>query len=304
MSKPKRHHWWPVAQSKQWTDRNGLIFVTRSDGTHFQTSPLNIGVESELYTRFGDNDSKDTDVEDWFAQTIDGPATTMIEHLLDPSHVRRSHFVPDRSKAQVARRLGYRIHPYLEKIELPPAIRTAIARYVAALLVRHPTYLRKLVQFHRDVGPNARNRALDNMLDLYSAYAERIEHSVFIVSRTSGDAEYLYADGGVMVKEPWSQAYGIPFDIHAPITPDLAIAVLPVPNGGVDLRTATVAELTNQGVARHNRIVLAGAERFVFSRRVPPGQFIAKYFGKPAPESIGYRIVDSRLETFHDPSRD
>src|SRR5205823_6888062 len=100
---------------------------------------------------------------------------------------------------------------------------------------RHPTYLAKLTQFHGGEAAfvNARNRALDNMLRLYNIYADRIGQSVFMISRRVGDAEYLYADGGLMVDEPWRKAYDIPFDIHAPLTPDIAIEVLPIP-GAVD----------------------------------------------------------------------
>jgi hypothetical protein len=90
MTKAKRHHWWPMAQSVYWTNSDGFVSVTRSDGTVFPANPLNIGVESELYTRFSEERGKDTGIEEWFAQTIDGPAKQMIEHLLDPSKVHRS----------------------------------------------------------------------------------------------------------------------------------------------------------------------------------------------------------------------
>jgi hypothetical protein len=301
-SKPKRHHWWPIAQSRHWTDAAGLVFVTRADGTTFKASPLNIGVEAELYTRF-DEDTKNTQIEDWFAETIDGPATLMIQHLLDPRNVRRTQFTPNPTKAEVAKKLGYRVNSYVVKLKLPMEIRAAIARYVAALLVRHPSYIKKLIVFHGSAKLQARDRALDNMLELYKAYAERIIAAAFIVSRRVGHAEYLYADGGLVVTEPWRTAFEIPFDIHAPITPDFALEILPVPTG-VDLSTAMIAESTTQGVARQNRIILGGAQRFVFSRQSPPVRFIQKHFGKPAPESIGYRMVGGRLEAFYDPSRD
>ena len=290
-----------MAQSKRWTDSDGLVFVTRSNGKVFQANPLKIGVESELYTRFGDDDSKDTKIEEWFAESIDGPATKMIEHLLDPANVRRSLFSPDPIKAKKAKAVGFRVNRYVDKIHLPAEVRVAIARYLAALLVRHPTYLAKLIQFH-DGDVDARNRALDNMLHLFNLYTDRIGKSVLMISRRMGDAEYLYADGGLMVDEPWRRAYGIPFDIHAPLTPDIALEVLPTPFAP-DLETAMIMESTNQGVARQNRIILAGAKRFVFSKQVPPSNFIMKHFAKPAPRNIGYGIINGRLETCYEPSR-
>jgi hypothetical protein len=150
-----------------------------------------------------------------------------------------------------------------------------------------------------------KNRALDNMIQLYDVYAKRISTAVFMISRRVGDAEYLHADGGLMVEEPWRHDHDIPFDIHAPLTPDIAIEVLPMPLTvvGSNLTSAIVMESTKQGVARQNRIILAGAKRFVFSRQSPPVEFIVKHFGKPAPKNIGIGIRDDRLETFHDPSR-
>jgi hypothetical protein len=304
-SRPKEHHWWPVVQSRHWTDSNGHVSVTRSDGTVFPTNPLKIGRESELYTRFGTDDFKDTGIEKWFSETIDGPAAEMITYLLDPKNVYRTLFSADPKKAKTARLLGFRVNAYIDKIRLTAEIRTAIARYVAALLVRHPTYLAKLMQFHAvdAASPvDAKNRALDNMLHLFGVYAERIAKSALLISRRVGDAEYLYADGGLMVQEPWRTSHGIPFDIHAPLTPDIAIQVLPTPFA-TNLDVAMIAESTKQGVARQNRIILGGARRFVFSRQAPPTTFIRKYFGKPAPKNIGLSITDDGLQTSYDPSR-
>lgn len=306
MTQPKRHHWWPQVQSRYWTCDNNLVHVSRQDGTWFRANPNNIGVESELYTRFKEDDSKDTSIEDWFATQIDSPARTMIEYLCDPSNVRRRRFRPDAAKAQLARRVGFRVYDYIEFITLNDEIRQAVARYVSALLVRHPAYLAKLIAFHERIEiskTSVRNRALDNMLYLYNVYEAVVRKSVFILCRRSGASEFIYADGGLVVDEPWRQGTGIPFDIHAPLTPDISLEVLPMPFPEEDLSIAYVSDATNQGVARMNRIVLGSAERFVFTRQTPPLQFISKYFGVSAPENIGYRFIDGRFETKYEPSR-
>jgi len=271
----------------------------------FRANPLNIGVESELYTRFSDEGDKDTSVEEWFAETIDGPVSMMINHILDPSNTGRHPFRCDPRKAKIAKDLGFRVNPYVDRVHIPSDIRQAVASYVAALLVRHPNYLAKLIDFHteEDSKPHEiKGRALDNMLDLYRVYADRIANAVFLITRRDDSVEYIYADGGIMVKEPWRHEYGIPFDIHAPLTPDFALQVLPVPLSE-DLYTAAIMDATNQGVARQNRIILGGAQRFVFSRQPPPLKFIAANFGKPAPKNIWYRIENGRLESGYDPNR-
>lgn len=306
MSQPKRHHWWPQVQSRFWTDSAGLVHVTKQDGTSFRTNPSNIGIESELYTRFSEDAAKDTSIEDWFGKEIDAPARAMIEHLSDPSNTRRRKIRPRREKNDQMNELGFRTRDYVEFIPLSYDVRQSIARYISALVVRHPSYLSKLVEFHSKNGYSenlSRNKALENMIYIYDIYISEIQNAVIMVCRRDSASEFLYADGGLVVDEPWHHRYGIPFTIHAPLTPDLALEVIPFPFREVDRSVAYITDMTTNGVARMNRIVLGVAKRFVFSRQPPPGAFISRNFGIPAPKNIGYRIVDGRFETKYEPSR-
>lgn len=301
MPSSKRHHWWPQVQSRYWTGADGLVHVVRADGSGFRANPINLGVESELYTRFGPDDEKDPSIEDWFANAIDQPAGLLIDHLSDASLRKRHPYKGDPEKAAITRQLGMRTPGYLDVHPLPDEVRMAAARYVAALLVRHPRYLRKLVEFHRPHAPDdnsARSAALDNMGHVFNVYVETILSATFMISERTGTAEFIYADGGIMVEEPWTP--NIPFTMHVPLTPDLALQVLPVPNP-IPLREVPVIEATNSGVARMNRTALAGAKRFVFTRQAPPTTFIRRYFGVPAPANIGYRFVNGKLETRYEP---
>ena len=178
--------------------------------------------------------------------------------------------------------------------------------HLSALLVRHPIYLAKLTEFNQDeqVPDNeVKELALANMIHLYNVYGEAISRSMMTISRRVETYEYLYGDGGLVVQEPWRRGDGIPFDIHAPVTPDFALQVLPMPIK-TDLNVAPVSEVRVEGVIRQNKIVLGGARRFVFSKSAPPAELVASNFGKPAPKNIAYRFVDGRLETRFDPSRD
>ncbi|WP_148291402.1 MULTISPECIES: DUF4238 domain-containing protein [Brevundimonas] len=301
MTSPKRHHWWPQVQSRYWTGADGLVNVVRADGTGFRANPINLGVESELYTRFGPDDSKDPSIEDWFANTVDQPAGLLIDHLSDASLRKRHPYAGDPDKAAVSRQLGMRTPGYIDVHPLPDEVRMAAARYVAALLVRHPRYLSKLTEFHRLSAPDntsAKSAALDNMGHVFGVYVETILSATFMISQRTGTAEFIYADGGIVVDEPW--APDIPFTMHVPLTPDVALQVLPVPNP-IPLREVPVIEATNPGVARMNRITLSAAQRFVFTRQAPPTTFIRRYFGVPAPASIGYRFINGRLETRYEP---
>lgn len=303
--RPKRHHWWPEAQSKHWTQSDGLVCVTTNKGHVFRTTPGNIGVESNLYTRFRDDDVKDDSIESWFAEAVDDSVASILDHILDQSNHRRRPHRGDPKKAETLRDLGYAVYPYIEEVATPSDIRTSIASYLAALLVRNPTYLNKLVAFHKSEQPvraRQRDAALDNMLWLHSLYTERIASSLYIFTSRSSSNEFLHADGGLNVDEPWRAENSMPFDLHVPLTPDLAVTVLPLP-GPIDLEYGSLVRCNNQGVSRLNRISLATAQRFVFSRQEPPVEFVKKNFGKPAPLEFGFRFVNDKLETIYDPKR-
>jgi hypothetical protein len=53
-----------------------------------------------------------------------------------------------------------------------------------------------------------------------------------------------------LVDEPWRREYGIPFDMRAPLTPDIAVQVLPVPFAA-DLTKASIrSQPTKASLAR------------------------------------------------------
>lgn len=288
MAQPKRHHWWPVVQSKHWIAPDELVTVTKADGSQFRANPINIGVESELYTRFGEDDTKDVSIEEWFAETIDSPAKAMMEHIFDSSNYQKKSAIYDPTRKNEARQLGFLIRDYSETMSLPREIRISIARYIAALLVRNPFYLEKLIRFHANQLLNKKKNkidALDNMLHLFDIYKEKILHAEIMLIKKECSSEFLWSDGGLIVVEPWQDALGIPFDIHMPLTPDISIEILPYP-GDHSQKPAMVSECNNQGVSRFNKIILSGAKRFVFSRGIPPREFILKNFGINAPKDV------------------
>ena len=282
---PKRHHWWPQAQSRFWVDSSDTVCVTHRDGKTFRANPTNIGVESELYTRFGEDGSKDTSIEDWFSQVIDDPARTMIEHFLDQSNVRRVPFQGRKAEAEFAKSLGYLIHPYLDLYSVPASLREAVAAYAAALVVRHPTYIQKLSALNKiasDSHIDAKNRTLDNMLRMFDVFRAAMLNSQLVLDRRVGDYEYLFADGGVLVSERWTGESGIPFTVHAPLTPDLSLSVFPL-SFATGIPGVPMAEATNKAVARANRVALGAAKRFVFSKNPVNSKFVVEHFGKPPP---------------------
>lgn len=148
----------------------------------------------------------------------------------------------------------------------------------------------------------AKNLALKNMMHLFNVYSNRIMDSDFIAVEAAGTHEFLFSDGGIVAREPWSDERGLPFDIHIPISPKLSIQVIPAPtqawpNGII------VSYAANSAISIHNRIILAQAKSQVFSRSFPPVSFIKKNWGRSAPDFMAFRRNGSELETKVDLSK-
>lgn len=289
-----------------------MLTVVRADGTTFRAPPSKVGVEGELYTRLDPSGAKDRDIERWFSREIEAPFAGALQKVLKLDNIERRKFPTrgDPVKRKEVQELGFIVGDYDERMLIEDSERNAIANYLAALVVRSPVYLTKLTEWHRDNNrfgdlpmhsATYRGFALENMLRLYDIYREAIADAYINLMIADCDREFLFSDGGVTAKEPWSNR-PMPFDLYAPLTPKLAINVLPLPNSSTT--GLWVSRVNSRGVARYNRMVLADAKRFVFSRSQPPLDFIAKHFGVPAPSPFGSRWIDGRLETIYDPSRD
>ncbi|RVV96611.1 DUF4238 domain-containing protein [Mesobaculum littorinae] len=300
MNVPKRHHWWPQLNSGHWCNVDSKINVLNRDGSSFLGKPRGLGVVGQLYSKELSDGSKDVSIETWFANDVDGPFDAVLRKLIDEQNVAKRKIRSDPEKAKVVRSLGYRITDYVEYIRLSDHEREVLSRYVAALLVRNPGYLEKLEVFHSEQ-LKPRNHALDNMKHIFDIYANRIFSADFIVIKRDADNEFIFSDGGIVAREPWSKSGGIPFDIHYPMTPDYALQVLPAIKQ--EFRGVHLFRASNTGISAHNRISLQHAKRQVFGRAPLPTKFVLKNWGRPAPQHIGFRHVDGKLETKIDWSR-
>lgn len=272
----------------------------------FRTKPVNLGVEKELYTFIDAEGSSNSDFELFLAKEVDGPFSSAFDDIFDFRKVYRNHFNPEPKKKQTAKQLGFIVSDEVVSLPISPEHKELLSVYVAALLVRSPKYLKKVLSFHsveNQLPDNlAKQATLENLKFLLDVYAKRICASDLVFIRNKGSNEFLYGDAGIEAKEPWSN-YGIPFDIYVPMTPKISLSVLPTPNPR-DPLAAIVSDVNNQGVKRFNRIVVGNSKKFVFSRDNPPINFITKYIGKPAAKAHGTRVLKGSVEVIYDSSRD
>lgn len=309
MSDPKRHHWWPQLQSGLWCGPDETVAVVDNvNGRVFRTSPYNIGVEGQLYSFTNEFGETDASLETWLAKEVDDPFDKAFPRIFDLSKIERRSWPrqPTRHEMSQMRDLGYNPRLFDEILPINNGDKQILSNYVAALLVRNPKYLGKLMEFHKDhvwrkENVDTKHVALANMTYLYDLYRGKISQSELGLEIRDGEHEFLFADAGIVAQEPW-RSENLPFDLHVPLTPDLALEVIPISRP--IFRGIWVTRAGNKAIARQNRIVLGAATSFAFSRGQPPVDFIKKHFGKPPPDAFGYRFKDGKLETRYFPERD
>lgn len=285
MNTPKRHHWWPQLQIQYWANSDALIHAIRPDGAFLRLKQENIAIETNLYTFTEVSGANNTEIESWFASKVEAPFAPILKKLIQLHNLRTKAFKAKEHEIKFVKGLGLEVGPYLEFIEITTEDRDALSSYVAALLVRNPKYLKKIQAFHKAfdedfAARDLKNISLNNMLHVYEIYKRAINKSDFNLVVRHGEHEFLFSDGGITVREPWSSGL-MPFDLHVPLTPDLSLTILPYAER--DLSIVGVARANNKAISYLNRVVLSDATRFVYSRGAPPVDFIKRFFGVPVP---------------------
>ena len=260
--------------------------------------PKDTAVEGHLYSITSEDGARDASIEVWLGSKVDGPFAPLIDSIASRTRIT----VPlqsDPKKVAVAKRVGFRLGPTQEYIEISEMEREKIALYVAALIVRTPQYLQKLKAFHKGDLPaerDANEAALKNMIWLLDLYKGYLCEADFLLTEACGSHRFLVSDGVVGVSEPWSRGGIAPFDVGIPLTPTLRLDAFPCRDGRSFGGYIPVSSAGNKLVSLMNRQALALARRFVVSRDYPPLDFIQKYWGKPAPAAFGHRLENGVMQ--------
>lgn len=177
----------------------GMIHVVKADGTTFPSTEKNVGVETQLYTRYDLMGAKDLTIEKWFSTEIESPFVEALNVLAELNGLRRFRVSRgDPNQAAEVKALGFVVDDWHEQLDLTPKHRTAITNYIAAMLVRSPRYIAKLIDFHADSVPDLddavadkarKTVALENMLWLYELYRDRIASAHLALLRVDCDRD-------------------------------------------------------------------------------------------------------------------
>lgn len=99
--RPKRHHFVPQGLQRRFTNTDGRLFAfnKRLAGRGvWETSPLNLFVEGDLYTAIADDGSKDIRLEHYYAE-LDAAGSAVIARIVDAARAGRR---PDLSTEEKA----------------------------------------------------------------------------------------------------------------------------------------------------------------------------------------------------------
>ncbi|HEX4042731.1 MAG TPA: hypothetical protein VHY10_13600, partial [Xanthobacteraceae bacterium] len=139
MSDPKRHHWWPILQSKRWTGVDGLIHVVKADGSFYKANPKNIGLEGDLYTRYEITGRKDLTIERWFSEEVEGPFRETLDFISSKPGLQKQRLYLNQeglAKRELSKEHGFIVSDYRESIDLPPKHRLSLAKYLSVSRLR------------------------------------------------------------------------------------------------------------------------------------------------------------------------
>lgn len=287
----KRHHWWPTCHSKLWVDGEGCVTAISGEGKVRRTQPINTAVIGHHNSVRRPDETRDPALERFFANEIEGPVGPVLARLATErrrDHVMERSFDRDllRREGKGIREDGFVPDERAFSAGFTDADRRALARYIASLIVRVPSYKDELNsnRMLQNVGAllgcdEANARFETDMLHVelvrqhLEEYAARLQECAFVLFDGSGQ-EFVFGDTPVI---PAALGFG-EAEAMCPISPDRALLIVRGDRPPVRDRIAIMRALP-RSVRAFNRTVVQNAEREVFCRRQVPVGFVTSHLG-------------------------
>lgn len=289
---PKRHHWWPQCHSSLWVDGEGCVTTITSAGEVRRTQPINTAVRGHYNSVRLPDGSRDATLETFFADTVEGPVAPVLARLA--TETRRDLQLESRYDTETLRRNckgikedGFVPDARAFSARFSDSDRQALARYVASLIVRVPSYKDELNsnRMRENVSALLGMPADDARFETDSLhveivrrhledYAGKLEACVFILIDAPEGEEFLIGDTPVI---PAALGFG-EAEAMCPITPDRALLIM---SGWRPPFADRIAIFRSQrkSVRAFNTTMLQNAEREIFCRTALPLTYVDKHIG-------------------------
>ncbi len=287
----KRHHWWPICHSRLWVDEEGCVTTTDGGGRVRRTKPINTAVIGQYNSVRRPDGTRDPALEEFFATEIEGRAAPLLARLATERRrdlAAEAHFDQGflRREWKNLKRDGYVPNTQAFTASLDRADRGTLARYVAALVVRVPSYKdelnssRMIENVSALLGLNpAEGRFATDAFHVeivrkhLEEYGDRLAACEFVLIETSGD-EFVIGDTPVI---PVALGFG-EAEAMMPITPRRALLMIrgwrpPLPNRAMIFQSQPLS------VRAFNKTMVQNAEREIFSRGPINPVFVRRHLG-------------------------
>ncbi|GAO77479.1 DUF4238 domain-containing protein [Sphingopyxis sp. C-1] len=292
MSDPKRHHWWPMCHSTLWTGDDGCIAIMNASGEVDRRRPKNLAVRKYYNSILRADGTRDASLETFFANEIEGVAGPVLARLATESrrdHQLERHYDKARLKSQrkEIKQDGFVPDDRAFSTHLPAEDRRALARYVASLIVRVPSYKDELnsERMRQDIATflgltseEARRETDENHLEIVrdhlNDYSALLEQCAFVLLDAPDGLEFLIGDTPVI---PAALGFG-EAEAMCPIAPNRALFMIRGYRPPFDDRIAIFRSMP-KSVKAFNKTMVQNAEREIFCRTPPPAKFVKDHLG-------------------------
>ncbi len=292
MANPKRHHWWPEFHQSLWVDAGGCITSINAEGKVLTTQPKSIAVIGHFNSIRLPDGTKDTTLETYFADNVDSPAGPVlgrlatekwrdvaVEQLINKANAQRQR--------KSFRRDGFDWDGAAYSVWLTQEERLDLARYIASLIVRVPSY-KGLLNSHeveasfRDLFGidqlQARYQADAHHVDIVKQHVEQYSAQLidraFVLLEAPPGEEFILGDTPVL---PAALGFG-QTEAICPLSPDRVLAIIKGWMAPFNDRIG-VFIITRQKLRFYNRLILQNAEREIFCRKPISQDIVAKHLG-------------------------
>ena len=291
MNRPKRHHWWPTCHSNLWVDSEGVVSAIDHEGRIVRTTPNNTAVIGHYNSVRLPDGKRDSSLEDFFANEIESPVAPVLTRLAKEKwhDTEWERIVESGSYLKNRKALakdGFALEKSFSSATFPPADRRAIARYVASLLVRVPSYkdelnsqemLNRVSSVLSLQGDEARSATDSIHIDIIRAhldlYAGRLEDCAYILV-DSTKHEYIIGDTPIIPAAlGWGEAVA-----QFPISPERAMVIMrgfrsPFPDRILVFRALPAT------VRSCNKTMAQNSDRQIFCRTPVDAVFVRRNLG-------------------------
>lgn len=292
MSDSKRHHWWPECHSRLWVAPDGCITMINRSGETRRTQPVNTAVIGHYNSVRRPDGTIDRSLETFFADEIEGKVGPVLARLA--TQTSRDLALEARYDKAMLRResKGFREDGFVPDQRAFSAAfsiddRRALARYIASLIVRVPSYKDELnsSSMQRNVAAvlgldpdDARYETdllhVEIVRRHLEQYAERLMSCEYVLVDAPASVEFIIGDTPVI---PAALGFG-EAEAMCPIAPGRALLIVSGWRAPFKDRIAIFRSLP-KSVKAFNKTMAQNAEREIFCRATVPKEFVMAHLG-------------------------